>query len=179
MSGDAKTGVEQLITAFNNAMRASLDTITKVSIEKLGGSSPNEFALEYCSQPMAVFGIQIKNLEIRKEQKLKFYSLKERQGEFLPVIKMNEITSSDCRLAVLLTATDALFEYTVSLIYYIGPQREISLDDAKVIEVRPIGETEEGDMIHLSKVYDIVLGSLGKTIISSLIVEAIKKLFGV
>lgn len=82
---EAKERLERIVNAFNQAMIASLRTLSAIDPVKLGDLTPNDFAQKFCSSPLGVFSISIEELEISKEQKLKFYSLPERQVEFVPV----------------------------------------------------------------------------------------------
>lgn len=175
---DADSHIRRIIDAFNSALTASLSTLAKADISKLNNYSPDDFAVTYCEKPLEVFGIKITNLEIRKEHKSQFYSLPERQQEFVPILRLNELVSKDTRLEVALDAEDGVLEYELVLIYYINGSSHISLDDVKIIEVKKI-PGKSGDLMRMIDAYVPLTENITKAVVSALVIEAIKKVLGV
>ena len=56
-----------IINAFQNSIKASLDTILQTDSQELAEISPQDFIFNYCSTPLELLDIRILGLEIRKE----------------------------------------------------------------------------------------------------------------
>jgi hypothetical protein len=68
-----------IINAFQNSIKASLDTILQIDSQELAEISSQDFIFNYCSTALAQLDIQVLGLEIRKEVQLQFFGLPKRK----------------------------------------------------------------------------------------------------
>ncbi len=64
-----------IINAFQNSIKASLDTVLQIDSHELAEISPQDFIFNYCSTPLEPLDIRVLGLEIRKEVQLQFFGL--------------------------------------------------------------------------------------------------------
>lgn len=166
----------EIINAFYNSIRASLDTILQTDSQQLAILSPRDFIFHFCSTPLEPLGIQVLDVEIEREAQLHFSSLPERQNEFLPVRTMREIRDSR-RFQVSLHARSPPIEFRASLFFIVQSPKNVGVEEIKIESVELVRQHPRGinSIVLTADRLEQFFRPIAQSSIAALIVEGIKR----
>jgi hypothetical protein len=180
MSNDSPVDSQlmDILNAFQNSIKASLDTILQIDSQELAKISPQDFIFNYCSTPLKLLDIQVLGLEIRKEVQLQFFSLpklKEKK-KFVPITTMRDIRDTGRRrFQITLHGQSFTIEFKASLVFIVQDSRTLEVEDIKIDNVKLLKDSSK-TLISKVKRLHAFFKPVAQSSIASLMVEGIKRM---
>jgi hypothetical protein len=166
-----------VINAFQNSIKASLDTVLQIDPQELAEISPQDFIFDYCSTPSKLLDIRVLELEIRKEVQLQFFSLpklKEKK-KFVPITTMRDIRDTGRRFQITLHGQSFTIEFKASLVFLVHDSRTLEVEDIKIDNVKLLKGSSK-TLISKVKRLQAFFKPVAQSSIASLMVEGIKRM---
>jgi hypothetical protein len=164
-----------VINAFQNSIKASLDTVLQIDSLELAENSPQDFIFDYCSTTLEPLNIQVLELEIRKEVQLQFFSLPKRQEKkFVPITTMRDIRDTG-RFQITLHVKTFTIEFKASFVFIVQDYRTLEVEDIKIDNVKLLKASSK-TLISKVKRLQAFLRLVAQSSIASLMVEGIKRM---
>src|SRR5919108_485271 len=164
-----------IINAFQNNVKASLDTILQIDSQKLlAESSPQDFILDYCLTPLESLGIQVLEVEIQKEVQMQFFSLAEQQKEFVPITTMRDIRDTG-RFQIKLHAKSLTVEFRASFVFTIHNSRNLEVEHIRIESVKLLKNSLKGS-VSMAKRFGAFFKPVAQSSLASIMVETIKRM---
>jgi hypothetical protein len=167
-----------VINAFQNSIKASLDTVLQIDSQELAEISPQDFIFDYCSMPLKLLDIRVLELEIRKEVQLQFFSLpklKEKK-KFVPITTMRDIRDTGRRrFQIILRGQSFTIEFKASLVFLVHDSRTLEVEDIKIDNVKLLKGSSK-TLIFKVKRLQAFFKPVAQSSIASLMVEGIKRM---
>jgi hypothetical protein len=166
-----------IINAFQNCIKASLDTILQFDSQELSEISPQDFIFNYCSAPLEPLDIRVLGLEIRKEVTLQFFSLPQRKEKkkFVPITTMRDIRDTGRRFQITLHGQSFTIEFKATLIFIVQDSRALEVEDIKIDNVKMLKDSSK-TLIFKVKRIRAFFKPVAQSSVASLIVEGIKRM---
>jgi hypothetical protein len=165
-----------IINAFQNSIKASLDTILQTDSQELAEISPQDFIFNYCSTPLEPLDIRILGLEIRKEVQLQFFSLpKRKEKKFVPITTMRDIRDTGRRFQIILHGQSFTIEFKVTLIFIVQDSRRLEVEDIKIDNVKMLKVSSKTLISKVDRL-QAFFKPVGQSSVASLMVEGIKRI---
>lgn len=166
-----------VINAFQNSIKASLDTVLQIDSQELAEISPQDFIFDYCSTPLKLLDIRVLELEIRKEVQLQFFSLpKLKEKKFVPITTMSDIRDTGRRrFQITLHGQSFTIEFKASLIFIVHDSRTLEVEDIKIDNVKLLKDSSK-TLISKVKRLQAFFKPVAQSSIASLMVEGIKRM---
>src|ERR671922_804590 len=165
-----------IINAFQNSIKASLDTILQTDSQELAEISPQDFIFNYCSTPLELLDIRILGLEIRKEVQLQFFSLpKRKEKKFVPIITMRDIRDTGRRFQIILHGRSFTIEFKAILIFIVQDSRRLEIEDIKIDNVKMLKVSSKTLISNVNRL-QAFFKPLAQSSVASLMVEGIKRM---
>jgi hypothetical protein len=165
-----------IINAFQNSIKASLDTILQTDSQELAEISPQDFIFNYCSTPLELLDIRILGLEIRKEVQLQFFSLpKRKEKKFVPIITMRDIRDTGRRFQIILHGRSFTIEFKATLIFIVQDSRRLEVEDIKIDNVKMLKVSSKTLISNVNRL-QAFFKPLAQSSVASLMVEGIKRM---
>jgi hypothetical protein len=165
-----------VINAFQNSIKASLDTVLQIGSQELAEISPQDFIFDYCSTPLKLLDIRVLELEIRKEVQLQFFSLpKIKEKKFVPITTMRDIRDTGRRFQITLHGQSFTIEFKASLVFLVHDSRTIEVEDIKIDNVKLLKGSSK-TLISKVKRLQAFFKPVAQSSIASLMVEGIKRM---
>jgi hypothetical protein len=167
-----------VINAFQNSIKASLDTVLQIDSQELAEISPQDFIFDYCSTALKLLDIRVLELEIRKEVQLQFFSLpklKEKK-KFVPITTMRDIRDTGRRrFQITLHGQSFTIEFKASLVFIVHDSRTLEVEDIKIDNVKLLKGSSK-TLISKVKRLQAFFKPVAQSSIASLMVEGIKRM---
>jgi hypothetical protein len=166
-----------VINAFQNSIKASLDTVLQIDSQELAEISPQDFIFDYCSTPLKLLDIRVLELEIRKEVQLQFFSLpKLKEKKFVPITTMRDIRDTGRRrFQITLHGQSFTIEFKASLVFIVHDSRTLEVEDIKIDNVKLLKDSSK-TLISKVKRLQAFFKPVAQSSIASLMVEGIKRM---
>jgi hypothetical protein len=165
-----------IINAFQNSIKASLDTILQTDSQELAEISPQDFIFNYCSTPLEPLDIRILGLEIRKEVQLQFFSLpKRKEKKFVPITTMRDIRDTGRRFQIILHGQSFTIEFKVTLIFIVQDSRRLEVEDIKIDNVKMLKVSSKTLISKVDRL-QAFFKPVAQSSVASLMVEGIKRM---
>jgi hypothetical protein len=166
-----------VINAFQNSIKASLDTVLQIDSQELAEISPQDFIFDYCSTPLKLLDIRVLELEIRKEVQLQFFSLpKLKEKKFVPITTMRDIRDTRRRrFQITLHGQSFTIEFKASLVFIVHDSRTLEVEDTKIDNVKLLKGSSK-TLISKVKRLQAFFKPVAQSSIASLMVEGIKRM---
>jgi hypothetical protein len=165
-----------IINAFQNSIKASLDTILQTDSQELAEISPQDFIFNYCSTPLELLDIRILGLEIRKEAQLQFFSLpKRKEKKFVPITTMRDIRDTGRRFQIILYGRSFTIEFKAILIFIVQDSRRLEVEDIKIDNVKMLKVSSKNLISNVNRL-QAFFKPLAQSSVASLMVEGIKRM---
>ena len=166
-----------VINAFQNSIKASLDTILQIDSQELAEISPQDFIFNYCSTPLRPLDIRVLGLEIRKEVQLQFFGQPKRNGnkKFVPITTMRDIRDTGRRFQIRLHGQSFTIEFKATLIFIVQASRTFEIEDIKINNVKMLKDSSK-TLISKVKRLEIFFKPVAQSSIASLMIEGIKRM---
>jgi hypothetical protein len=166
-----------VINAFQNSIKASLDTVLQIDSLELAEISPQDFIFDYCSTPLKLLDIRVLELEIRKEVQLQFFSLpKLKEKKFVPITTMGDIRDTGRRrFQITLHGQSFTIEFKASLVFIVHDSRTLEVEDIKLDNVKLLKDSSK-TLISKVKRLQAFFKPVAQSSIASLMVEGIKRM---
>jgi hypothetical protein len=165
-----------IINAFQNSIKASLDTILQTDSQELAEISPQDFIFNYCSTPLELLDIRILGLEIRKEVQLQFFSLpKRKENKFVPITTMRDIRDTGQRFQIILHGQSFTIEFKATLIFIVQDSRRLEVEDIKIDNVKMLKVSSKALISNVNRL-QAFFKPLAQSSVASLMVEGIKRM---
>jgi hypothetical protein len=166
-----------VINAFQNSIKASLDTVLQIDSLELAEISPQDFIFDYCSTPLKLLDIRVLELEIRKEVQLQFFSLpKLKEKKFVPITTMRDIRDTGRRrFQITLHGQSFTIEFKASLVFIVHDSRTLEVEDIKLDNVKLLKDSSK-TLISKVKRLQAFFKPVAQSSIASLMVEGIKRM---
>jgi hypothetical protein len=166
-----------VINAFQNSIKASLDTVLQIDSQELAEISPQDFIFDYCSTPLKLLDIRVLELEIRKEVQLQFFSLpKLKEKKFVPITTMRDIRDTGRRrFQITLHGQSFTIEFKASLVFILHDSRTLEVEDIKIDNVKLLKGSSK-TLISKVKRLQAFFKPVAQSSIASLMVEGIKRM---
>jgi hypothetical protein len=167
-----------VINAFQNSIKASLDTILQIDSQELAEISPQDFIFDYCSTPLKLLDIRVLELEIRKEVQLQFFSLPKlkEKNKFVPITTMRDIHDSGRRrFQITLHGQSFTIEFKASLVFIVQDSRTFEVEDIKIDNVKLLKGSSK-TLAPKIKRFQAFFKPVAQSSIASLMVEGIKRM---
>jgi hypothetical protein len=165
-----------IINAFQNSIKASLDTILQTDSQELAEISPQDFIFNYCSTPLEPLDIRILGLEIRKEVQLQFFSLpKRKEKKFVPITTMRDIRDTGRRFQIILHGQSFTIEFKVTLIFIVQDSRRLEVEDIKIDNVKMLKVSSKALISKVDRL-QAFFKPVARSSVASLMVEGIKRM---
>jgi len=121
------TQLMDIINAFQNSIKASLDTILQIDSQELAEISPQDFIFNYCSTLLEPLDIRILGLEIQKEVQLQFFGLPKRKEnkKFISITTMRDIRDTGRRFQIILHGQSFTIEFKATLIFIVQDSKTL------------------------------------------------------
>lgn len=166
-----------IINAFQNSIKASLDTILQIDSQELAEISPQDFIFNYCSKALEQLDIQVLGLEIRKEVQLQFFGLPKRKEnkKFVPITTMRDIHDTGQRFQIALHGQSFSIEFKATLIFIVQDTRTLEVEDIKIDNVKML---KDNSKTLISKVKRLLafFKPVAQSSVASLMVEGVKRM---
>ena len=179
MSNDSPVDSQlmDIINAFQNSIKASLDTILQIDSQELAEISPQDFIFNYCSTALAQLDIQILGLEIRKEVQLQFFGLPKRKEnkKFVPIRTMRDIHDTGRRFQIALHGQSFSIEFKATLIFIVQDSRTLEVEDIKIDDVKMLKDSSK-TLISMVKRLLAFFKPVAQSSVASLMVEGVKRM---
>ena len=179
MSNDSPVDSQlmDIINAFQNSIKASLDTILQIDSQELAEISPQDFIFNYCSTALAQLDIQVLGLEIRKEVQLQFIGLPKRKEnkKFVPITTMRDIHDTGRRFQIALRGQSFSIEFKATLIFIVQDSRTLEVEDIKIDDVKMLKDSSK-TLISMVKRLLAFFKPVAQSSVASLIVEGVKRM---
>lgn len=179
MSNDSPVDSQlmDIINAFQNSIKASLDTILQIDSQELAEISPQDFIFNYCSTALEQLDIQVLGLEIRKEVQLQFFGLPKRKEnkKFVPITTMRDIHDTGRRFQIALHGQSFSIEFKATLILIVQDSRTLEVEDIKIDDVKMLKDSSK---TLTSKVKRLLafFKPVAQSSVASLMVEGVKRM---
>ncbi len=165
-----------IINAFQNSIKASLDTILQTDSQELAEISPQDFIFNYCSTPLELLDIRILGLEIRKEVQLQFFSLpKRKEKKFVPITTMRDIRDTGRRFQIILHGQSFTIEFKVTLIFIVQDSRRLEVEDIKIDNVKMLKVSSKTLISKVDRL-QAFFKPVAQSSVASFMVEGIKRM---
>jgi hypothetical protein len=167
-----------VINAFQNSIKASLDTVLQIDSQELAEISPQDFIFDYCSTPLKLLDIRVLELEIRKEVQLQFFSLPKlkEKNKFVPITTMRDIHDSGRRrFQITLHGQSFTIEFKASLVFIVQDSRTFEVEDIKIDNVKLLKGSSK-TLAPKIKRFQAFFKPVAQSSIASLMVEGIKRM---
>lgn len=165
-----------IINAFQNSIKASLDTILQTDSQELAEISPQDFIFNYCSTALELLDIRILGLEIRKEVQLQFFSLpKRKENKFVPITTMRDIRDTGRRFQIILHGRSFTIEFKATLIFIVQDSRRLEVEDIKIDNVKMLKVSSKTLISNVNRL-QAFFKPLAQSSVASLMVEGIKRM---
>jgi hypothetical protein len=167
-----------VINAFQNSIKASLDTALQIDSQMLAEISPQDFIFDYCSTPLKLLDIRVLGLEIRKEVQLQFFSLPKlkEKNKFVPITTMRDIHDSGRRrFQITLHGQSFTIEFKASLVFIVHDSRTFEVEDIKIDNVKLLKGSSK-TLAPKIKRFQAFFKPVAQSSIASLMVEGIKRM---
>jgi hypothetical protein len=165
-----------IINAFQNSIKASLDTILQTDSQELAEISPQDFIFNYCSTPLELWDIRILGLEIRKEVHLQFFSLpKRKENKFVPITTMRDIRDTGRRFQIILHGRSFTIEFKATLIFIVQDSRRLEVEDIKIDNVKMLKVSSKTLISNVNRL-QAFFKPLAQSSVATLMVEGIKRM---
>ena len=179
MSNDSPVDSQlmDIINAFQNSIKASLDTILQIDSQELAEISPQDFIFNYCSTALAQLDIQVLGLEIRKEVQLQFFGLPKRKEnkKFVPITTMRDIHDTGRRFQIALRGQSFSIEFKATLIFIVQDSRTLEVEDIKIDDVKMLKDSSK-TLISKVKRLRAFFKPVAQSSVASLMVEGVKRM---
>jgi hypothetical protein len=180
MSNDSPVDSQlmDIINAFQNSIKASLDTILQIDSQELAEISPQDFIFNYCSTALAQLDIQLLGLEIRKEVQLQFFGLPKRKEnkKFVPITTMRDIYDTGRRrFQIALHGQSFSIEFKATLIFIVQDSRTLEVEDIKIDDVKMLKDSSK-TLISMVKRLLAFFKPVAQSSVASLMVEGVKRM---
>jgi hypothetical protein len=180
MSNDSPVDSQlmDIINAFQNSIKASLDTILQIDSQELAEISPQDFIFNYCSTALAQLDIQVLGLEIRKEVQLQFFGLPKRKEnkKFVPITTMRDIHDTGRRrFQIALHGQSFSIEFKATLIFIVQDSRTLEVEDIKIDDVKMLKDSSK-TLISMVKRLLACFKPVAQSSVASLMVEGVKRM---
>lgn len=179
MSNDSPVDSQlmDIINAFQNSIKASLDTILQIDSQELAEISPQDFIFNYCSTALAQLDIQVLGLEIRKEVQLQFFGLPKRKEnkKFVPITTMRDIHDTGRRFQIALRGQSFSIEFKATLIFIVQDSRTLEVEDIKIDDVKMLKDSSK-TLISMVKRLLAFFKPVARSSVASLMVEGVKRM---
>ena len=179
MSNDSPVDSQlmDIINAFQNSIKASLDTILQIDSQELAEISPQDFIFNYCSTALAQLDIQVLGLEIRKEVQLQFFGLPKRKEnkKFVPITTMRDIHDTGRRFQIALRGQSFSIEFKATLIFIVQDSRTLEVEDIKIDDVKMLKDSSK-TLISMVKRLLAFFKPVAQSSVASLMVEGVKRM---
>jgi hypothetical protein len=166
-----------IINAFQNSIKASLDTILQIDSQELAEISPQDFIFNYCSTPLEPLDIRILGLEIQKEVQLQFFGLPKRKEnkKFIPITTMRDIRDTGRRFQIILHGQSFTIEFKATLIFIVQDSKTLEVEDIKIDNVKMLKGSSK-TLISKVKRLKVFFKPVAQSSVASLMVEGIKRM---
>jgi hypothetical protein len=165
-----------IINAFQNSIKASLDTILQTDSQELAEISPQDFIFKYCSTPLELLDIRILGLEIRKEVQLQFFSLpKRKEKKFVPITTMRDIRDTGRRFQIILHGRSFTIEFKATLIFIVQDSKRLEVEDIKIDNIKMLKVSSKTLISNVNRL-QAFFKPLAQSSVTSLMVEGIKRM---
>jgi hypothetical protein len=166
-----------IINAFQNSIKASLDTVLQIDSHELAEISPQDFIFNYCSTPLEPLDIRVLGLEIRKEVQLQFFGLPKRKEnkKFVPITTMRDIRDTGRRFQITLHGQSFTIEFKATLIFIVQDSRTLEIEDIKIDNVKMLKDSSK-TLISKVKRLEVFFKPVAQSSVASLMVEGIKRM---
>ena len=166
-----------IINAFQNSIKASLDTILQIDSQELAEISPQDFIFNYCSTPLEPLDIRVLGLEIRKEVQLQFFGMSKRKEKkkFVPITTMRDIRDTGRRFQITLHGQSFTIEFKATLIFIVQDSRILEVEDIKIDNVKMLKDSSK-TVISKVKRLQVFFKSVAQSSVATLIVEGIRRM---
>ena len=179
MSNDSPVDSQlmDIINAFQNSIKASLDTILQIDSQELAEISPQDFIFNYCSTALAQLDIQVLGLEIRKEVQLQFFGLPKRKEnkKFVPITTMRDIHDTGRRFQIALRGQSFSIEFKATLIFIVQDSRTLEVEDIKIDDVKMLKDSSK-TLTSKVKRLRAFFKPVAQSSVASLMVEGVKRM---
>ena len=179
MSNDSPVDSQlmDIINAFQNSIKASLDTILQIDSQELAEISPQDFIFNYCSTALAQLDIQVLGLEIRKEVQLQFFGLPKRKEnkKFVPITTMRDIHDTGRRFQIALRGQSFSIEFKATLIFIVQDSRTLEVEDIKIDDVKMLNDSSK-TLTSKVKRLRAFFKPVAQSSVASLMVEGVKRM---
>jgi hypothetical protein len=166
-----------IINAFQNSIKASLDTILQIDSQELAEISPQDFIFNYCSTPLEPLDIRVLGLEIRKEVHFHFFGLPKRKEKkkFVPITTMRDIRDTGRRFQITLHGRSFTIEFKATLIFIVQDSRTLEVEDIKIDNVKMLKDSSK-TLISKVKRLQVFFKPVAQSSVASLMVEGIRRM---
>src|SRR4051812_15779751 len=166
-----------IINAFQNSIKASLDTILQIDSQELAEMSPQDFIFNYCSTPLEPLDIQVLGLEIRKEVQLQFFSLPKRKvkKKFVPITTVRDIRDTGRRFQITLHGQSFTIEFRATFIFIIHDSRTLEVEDIKIDNVKMLKDSSKTLISKVNR-FQAFFKPVAQSSVDSLMVEGIRRM---
>jgi hypothetical protein len=166
-----------IINAFQNSIKASLETVLQIDSQELAEISPQDFIFNYCSTPLEPLDIRVLGLEIRKEVQLQFFGLPKRKEnkKFVPITTMRDIRDTRRRFQITLHGQSFTIEFKATLIFIVQDSRTLEIEDIKIDNVKMLKDSSK-TLISKVKRLEVFFKPVAQSSVASLMVEGIKRM---
>jgi hypothetical protein len=179
MSNDSPVDSQlmDIINAFQNNIKASLDTILQTDSQELAEISPQDFIFNYCSTALEQLDIQVLGLEIHKEVQLQFFGLPKRKEnkKFVPITTMRDIHDTGRRFQIALHGQSFSIEFKATLIFIVQDSRTLEVEDIKIDDVKMLKDSSK-TLISMVKRLLSFFKPVAQSSVASLMVEGVKRM---
>lgn len=179
MSNDSPVDSQlmDIINAFQNSIKASLDTILQIDSQELAEISPQDFIFNYCSTALEQLDIQVLGLEIRKEVQLQFFGLPKRKEnkKFVPITTMRDIRDRGRRFQIILHGRSFTIEFKATLIFIVQDSRTLEVEDIKIDDVKMLKDSSK-TLTSKVKRLRAFFKPVAQSSVASLMVEGVKRM---
>ena len=179
MSNDSPVDSQlmDIINAFQNSIKASLDTILQIDSQELAEISPQDFTFNYCSTALEQLDIQVLGLEIRKEVQLQFFGLPKRKEnkKFVPITTMRDIHDTGRRFQIALHEQSFSMEFKATLIFIVQDSRTLEVEDIKIDDVKMLNDSSK-TLTSKVKRLRAFFKPVAQSSVASLMVEGVKRM---
>lgn len=179
MSNDSPVDSQlmDIINAFQNSIKASLDTILQIDSQELAEISPQDFIFNYCSTALEQLDIQVLGLEIRKEVQLQFFGLPKRKEnkKFVPITTMRDIHDIGRRFQIALYGQSFSIEFKATLIFIVQDSRTLEVEDIKIDDVKMLKDSSK-TLTSKVKRLRAFFKPVAQSSVASLMVEGVKRM---
>jgi|SRR5215212_2005373 len=179
MSNDSPVDSQlmDIINAFQNSIKASLDTILQIDSQELAEISPQDFIFNYCSTLLEPLDIRILGLEIQKEVQLQFFGLPKRKEnkKFISITTMRDIRDTGRRFQIMLHGQSFTIEFEATLIFIVQDSKTLEVEDIKIDNVKMLKGSSK-TLISKVKRLKVFFKPVAQSSVASLMVEGIKRM---